>query len=49
MHVALRRIAEGDEDFGYCSKCDAEIPFARLRVRPESTLCLPCQQQQESH
>ena len=48
VHIALRRIAEGDEDFGYCSRCDTEIPFARLRVRPESTLCLPCQQQQES-
>lgn len=47
VQVALRRIAEGDEDFGYCSRCDAEIPFARLRVRPESPLCLNCQQQQE--
>ncbi|GGO80847.1 RNA polymerase-binding protein DksA [Marinobacterium nitratireducens] len=48
VHIALRRIAEGDEDFGYCSSCDAEIPFARLRVRPESPLCLSCQQKQES-
>jgi DnaK suppressor protein len=47
VEVALRRIDEGDEDFGYCRSCDAEIPFARLSVRPESPLCLNCQQQQE--
>ncbi|UTW13744.1 TraR/DksA family transcriptional regulator [Marinobacterium rhizophilum] len=47
VEAALRRIAEGDEDFGYCRSCDAEIPFARLSVRPESPLCLNCQQQQE--
>ncbi len=49
VEVALRRIAEGDEDFGFCRTCDAEIPFARLSIRPESPLCLNCQQQQEQH
>jgi DnaK suppressor protein len=47
VEAALRRIDEGDEDFGYCRSCDAGIPFARLSVRPESPLCLNCQQQQE--
>ncbi|ANG62360.1 hypothetical protein A8C75_07570 [Marinobacterium aestuarii] len=47
VEAALRRIDEGDEDFGYCRSCDASIPFARLSVRPESPLCMSCQQQQE--
>nr|WP_067292715.1 TraR/DksA family transcriptional regulator [Marinobacterium profundum] len=47
VEAALRRIDEGDEEFGYCRSCDASIPFARLSVRPESPLCLSCQQQQE--
>jgi len=29
-------------DFGRCTKCKAEIPFARLMFMPESNLCIQC-------
>ncbi|PCI75504.1 MAG: molecular chaperone DnaK [SAR86 cluster bacterium] len=36
------------EDFGYCGQCDEPIPFNRLKVQPEASHCLKCQDQQES-
>jgi DnaK suppressor protein len=33
--------------FGLCEECDAEIPVKRLRVRPDATLCLYCQETAE--
>lgn len=32
------------EDGGYCEKCDAEIPVARLRAVPITRLCINCAQ-----
>lgn len=43
---ALKRADTGA--YGYCVACDESIPFARLEIRPESELCVDCQQQQES-
>ena len=42
---ALRRLEEGD--YGYCNSCDQAIGFLRLQVRPETPLCLGCQQREE--
>ena len=42
IEVALRRIDTGS--FGTCEECDEEIPIKRLRVRPDATLCLDCQE-----
>ena len=29
-------------DFGICIKCNKNIPFGRLMIRPESQLCIDC-------
>lgn len=44
--IALQKIA--DEDYGYCQQCDEPIGFARLKVRPEASLCIRCQTANES-
>lgn len=28
--------------YGICSRCAQEIPYARLKVQPDSLLCVPC-------
>jgi DnaK suppressor protein len=42
VEQALRRVAEGT--FGFCAKCAEEISEPRLRVRPETPLCIDCAQ-----
>ncbi len=42
---ALNRIDSGS--FGICEDCDEQIPLKRLRVRPDATLCLNCQESNE--
>lgn len=38
-----RAIAKLDEGtYGTCDSCGATIPAGRLRIRPESTLCVNC-------
>ena len=44
--IALQRMAR--DDFGYCNRCDEPIQFKRLKVQPEASHCLKCQDQQES-
>tara|TARA_R110002073_G_scaffold100385_1_gene228626 strand:+ start:411 stop:722 length:312 start_codon:yes stop_codon:yes gene_type:complete len=41
--TALRHIDE--ERYGYCSNCDEPIEFKRLRVQPQASHCLNCQDQ----
>jgi DnaK suppressor protein len=43
---ALARI--GDEDFGVCSACSADIPFDRLKIEPQTMLCVACATKLES-
>lgn len=31
-----------DPDFGSCSNCGESIPLERLKLMPESTLCVAC-------
>jgi DnaK suppressor protein len=33
------------EDFGYCGECDKPIQFNRLKVQPQASHCLKCQDQ----
>ena len=40
---ALKRMEA--EDFGYCSQCDEPIQFNRLKVQPQASHCLKCQDQ----
>jgi len=37
---ALRRMESGA--YGACVVCDADIPFARLSVMPETIYCVTC-------
>jgi len=32
----------GDDNFGMCNICDDEINFVRLKIVPESTVCITC-------
>ncbi len=43
---ALRSIQSGD--YGYCESCGNEISASRLQVRPESLMCVSCQEQVEN-
>ena len=45
IREALERIEEGT--FGICERCGAEISEKRLEVRPVTTLCIKCKQEQE--
>lgn len=36
-----------DPDYGLCSECGGEIPYARLHVNPSARRCLACQRAQE--
>jgi len=43
----LRRIEQAltslhARSYGICSRCDHEIPYARLKVQPDSLYCVPC-------
>lgn len=40
IRAALRRIES--DDFGYCVKCDEEIPLSRIEFDPSSPTCLSC-------
>lgn len=42
---ALRRLAEGD--YGACLGCGEELTFSRLKARPETLFCVPCQNRRE--
>ncbi len=35
------------DDYGICKKCDEDIGYARLKVRPESPFCVICQNKNE--
>lgn len=45
--VAAAMARLDDDRFGECAACGEEIDRRRLRVRPESAVCLACQQQRE--
>jgi DnaK suppressor protein len=36
-----------DDEYGYCRRCEEPIGYRRLKARPESPFCLPCQSQRE--
>jgi len=45
IREALERIDHGE--FGICESCGEEISMERLRVRPVTTLCIDCKEEQE--
>lgn len=40
IEFVLRKI--DSEEFGICSICEEEIPYGRLQIMPESTICIEC-------
>jgi len=40
IEMAYRRIT--DDEYGYCSQCDAEIPDGRLAIDPMAERCVNC-------
>ena len=43
----LRRVEQAlrslhTHSYGICSRCSQEIPYARLKVQPDSLYCVPC-------
>ncbi len=42
---ALEKIEAGS--FGTCEECSEEISVKRLEVRPETTMCIRCKEEQE--
>ncbi len=47
INVALQRIEDGE--FGVCDRCGEDIALKRLEIRPVTTLCIHCKQEQEEH
>ena len=43
---ALGRLHDGS--YGLCEECGGHISVDRLKVRPVTTLCVPCKAEQES-
>ena len=40
LHAALSRLQTGD--YGYCVKCEEEIPVGRLQIDPATPVCIDC-------
>jgi len=47
IDAALRRLE--DHRYGNCLRCHDAIPYARLKIRPTTTLCYECQCESESN
>ena len=45
IEQAVQRLESGD--FGYCVKCDEEIPLKRLEIDPTATHCVKCAEAEE--
>lgn len=41
--IAIALSTMAGADYGFCKQCDEAIPFKRLQIQPEATLCLNCQ------
>lgn len=46
IEKALQAVASGD--YGFCEACGDEISASRLQVRPESLMCVSCQEKVEN-
>lgn len=45
LQAALQRLASAD--YGLCSECGCEIPFARLALEPQALRCVACETRHE--
>ena len=46
VSVAQARIDK--EQYGYCSSCEENVAFKRLKAYPEAAMCLQCQSELEA-
>jgi len=46
LEAALRRLEEGQ--YGVCERCGQEIDPERLRILPQTTLCVRCKREEEA-
>jgi len=42
VEAALERVDE--EEYGWCCSCGESVGYPRLKARPESPFCVPCQE-----
>lgn len=42
IDAALQRIAQDEDEYGYCTGCGEEIAAKRLAIDPSATLCIKC-------
>lgn len=42
QQIEAARARFTDETYGFCSRCEEPIGFRRLKIRPESPLCITC-------
>ncbi len=48
LRQVFRALADVDSgDYGFCRSCDNPIGYKRLKIRPETPLCLICQTKAE--
>lgn len=43
LEYALRKV--DSDEYGICALCEELIPFERLKIMPESTICVDCASQ----
>ena len=46
--VMAALLAIDEDEYGLCRSCDSPIGYLRLEVRPETPLCIKCQQNAEN-
>jgi len=46
--VKLAMATIDNDDYGWCIDCGEAIAFERLKIKPESTLCISCQSKREA-
>ena len=47
LHLVDAALKMDPDEYGICKKCDEDIGYARLKVRPESPFCVTCQNKNE--
>jgi DnaK suppressor protein len=45
VKAALSFFEEGD--YGFCKACGEDMPWGRLKARPETPMCVPCLSERE--
>ena len=46
LGITLEHIEDGS--FGFCEKCGVDIGVERLKIRPVTTYCIACKEEQEA-